>query len=572
MISRADRLALPELPAARWVHSRWFKRLCLLLAAMVLVAAWFALLDYRKLFNSSEGRYAEIPREMLASGDWVTPRLNGIKYLEKPPLQYWATAAAYQLFEIDHWTARLWPALTGLFGLLLTGWLGTRLFGRTAGLCAALVLVSSVYYIVFSHIATLDMGVGFFLTLALAGFLMSGTRPRKAAHAKAWMMLAWAAMALAVLSKGLIGVILPALAVLVYALIERDWAIGRRLYLGSGLALFLLISAPWFVAVSFRNPEFAHFFFIEEHLKRFATGAAHRPGPVWYFLPILLVALLPWLGELPAALRSAWAAPAAGRDRAQVNPTRLLLIWSLVVVVFFSLSGSKLPGYVVPALPPLALLIGRALAAFDSRTVLYRVVPFALLSVGLFLVAAYWLKRSPDAIDVMLMRGLCSRWIRWAAFSASLGLVGLLLFRKQRLIALASLAFGHLMAAQLALGGSETLAPLNSGWALAKQLEPYLTDGTPFFSVNVYNQSLTFYSGHTSTMVQHVDEMEFGLRQEPGLRIASLDEFAARWQGLSRGVAIMRPQDFDELSRLGVPMQMIGGDHKVRLVSRTESR
>ena len=569
MVHDADPLFLPGLPTARWVRSRWFKRLCLLLAAMVLIAAWFALLDYRKLFNSSEGRYAEIPREMLVSGDWITPRLNGIKYLEKPPLQYWATTAAYRLLEIDHWTARLWPALTGLFGLLLTGWLGTRLFGRTAGLCAALVLTSSIYYIVFSHIATLDMGVGFFLTLALAGLLMSGTRAPHAPHARAWMMLAWAAMALAVLSKGLIGVILPVLAVLAYALIERDWGIWRRLRLGSGLVLFVLVAAPWFVLVSIRNPEFAHFFFIEEHLRRFATGAAHRPGPIWYFIPILSVAVLPWLGVLPAALHSAWSAPAADRNRQLVNPTRLLLAWSLAIFIFFSLSSSKLPGYVVPALPPLALLIGRTLAGLDSRAVLNRIAPFALLSVGLFLLTAYWLKRSPDTVDVMLMRGLCSRWIRWAAFAAGLGLVGFLLFRKQRLIALASLAFGHLMAAQLALGGSETLAPLNSGWALAKQLEPYLADSTPFFSVNVYNQSLTFYSGRTSTMVQHVDEMEFGLRQEPELRIASLPEFVERWQGLSRGVAIMRPQDFDELLQSGVPMLLIGGDRKSRLVSRS---
>src|SRR5512147_2281613 len=127
----------------------------------------------RPLANPDEGRYSEIPRYMAQSGDWVMPRLNGIKYFEKPPLQYWATAAAYRVFGEHNWTARSWPALTGLLGILLICWVGTRLFGPAAGAYSAMVLGSSVLYTALAHILTLDMGLAFFLTVALAGLLLA---------------------------------------------------------------------------------------------------------------------------------------------------------------------------------------------------------------------------------------------------------------------------------------------------------------------------------------------------------------------------------------------------------------
>src|SRR6476660_809673 len=142
-----------RLPVARWV-----------LVLLALVAFAVALDNMsRRLANPDEGRYSEISREMAASGDWVTPRLNGIKYFEKPPLQYWATAAAYKAFGEHHWTARLWPALTGFLGVLLMFHVGARLYGRDAGVYAALVLGSSLLYTLMGHILTLDMGLTFFM-------------------------------------------------------------------------------------------------------------------------------------------------------------------------------------------------------------------------------------------------------------------------------------------------------------------------------------------------------------------------------------------------------------------------
>jgi 4-amino-4-deoxy-L-arabinose transferase-like glycosyltransferase len=175
----------------------------LLITLFVLV--WFGSLEYRKLIKPDEGRYAEIPREMVASGDWLTPRLNGIKYFEKPPLQYWATATAFTLLGQSDGTARLWPGLTGFLGVLVAWFAGRRLFGPSAGLLAATTLASSLLYLMIGHINTLDMGLSFFLEVAVCGFLLA---QREDTHARRWMLIAWAALALAVLSKGIVALVL----------------------------------------------------------------------------------------------------------------------------------------------------------------------------------------------------------------------------------------------------------------------------------------------------------------------------------------------------------------------------
>src|SRR4051812_32897878 len=199
----------------------------------VSAAIWFAALGFRTLVKPDEGRYAEIAREMAVTGDWVTPRLNGIKYFEKPPLQYWATAAAFRAFGENDWTARLWTGLTGLAGVLLAWRLARRLYGETAGLLAATVLGTSVMYFVVGHLNTLDMGTTFFLEAALAGFLFAQGAPPRSPDERRWMLAAWAAMALATLSKGLIGLAFPVLTLIAYSVVERDLRPWRRLHIGA---------------------------------------------------------------------------------------------------------------------------------------------------------------------------------------------------------------------------------------------------------------------------------------------------------------------------------------------------
>ena len=279
-----------------------------LLLTLLMAAVWFGNLEYRKLVRPDEGRYAEIAREMATSGDWVTPRLNDFKYFEKPALQYWTTAGAYRLFGEHHWTARLWSALTGFLGIFFTAFAATRLFGREAGLLSAAVLGSSLLYTLIAHMNSLDMGMTFFMGGALMSFLLAQQDGASKPTNRLWMHVAWAALAFSVLSKGLMGIVLPGAVTVLYTLIERDFGLWKRLHLFSGILLFMAIAAPWFIAVSIANPEFFHFFFIHEHFERFLTKTHGRYEPWWWFIPILVAGILPWLFTLVDSLLHAWKA------------------------------------------------------------------------------------------------------------------------------------------------------------------------------------------------------------------------------------------------------------------------
>src|SRR6266581_3109529 len=334
--------------------SESFTRNQLLALVAAFSFAWFCNLGYRHLVKSDEGRYAEIPREMVASGDWLTPRLNGYKYLEKPALQYWATAASFSLFGQNEWAARLWPGLTGFSGVLLVFWAGKRLFAPPAGLCGAAVAASCALYVVIGHILTLDMAMTFFTSASVFAFAVA-QQDSGEGERRRWMLVAWAAAALAVMTKGLVGIVLPVGAVAAYVVLQRDWRLLARLHPVQGGLLFLAIAAPWFILVSLANPEFFRFFFIHEHLERFLTKEHGRYQPLWYFVPVLLAGILPWIVSLFPALRRA----GTRLPTANFQPQRFLLLWCAVVFVFFSVSSSKLGSYILPIFPALALLIGR---------------------------------------------------------------------------------------------------------------------------------------------------------------------------------------------------------------------
>src|SRR6266850_7475266 len=356
------------------------------LLAVLAIAALVVGIDNmeRPLANPDEGRYSEISREMAASGDWVTPRLNGIKYFEKPPLQYWATAVAFKLFGENEASARLYVGLCGLATILLIGFAGMRLLNPEAGLAAMLVLVSSPYFLALGGIVTLDMGLTLWTTATVCALLLAENAAEPRARRR-WMLAAWTAMALAVLSKGLVGIVFPAAAIFFYCVMRRDLSILRRLEWLRGALIFLALAAPWFVLVSLANPEFARFFFIHEHFQRFLTQSHRRVEPAWYFLPVLAVGFLPWVFALPSAIAEAWRSEAGARGP---QPLRLLLAYSAFIVVFFSASGSKLPAYILPAFPPLALVLGGYLAQARPR----RLALWAALTIpiGIALAAVAW--------------------------------------------------------------------------------------------------------------------------------------------------------------------------------------
>lgn len=553
-----------------------------LLLTIVLAVVWFGGLGHRKLIKSDEGRYAEIPREMVATGDWTTPRLNDLKYFEKPPLQYWATAAAYEVFGISEWTSRLWTALTGFLGVFVVAYTATRLYDRRAGLFAATVLASSLAYVLLAHFNTLDMGLTFFMAATLCATLLARAAraevdapeahccsppDRARSLAARWMLVAWAAMALAVLSKGPVAVVLSGGALVVYLLLSRDWALLKMLAPIRGLAVFLVIAAPWFIAVSRANPEFAHFFFIHEHVERFLTTEHRRAGPLWYFLPVLLVGLLPWLTLACRAVITAWHAT----PRARFSPERLLLAWLFVIFVFFSMSGSKLASYILPMFPALALLIGRELARIDAAALRRHLIGIAALA-AIACVAAVFLPRFIDsrenaaAVAAFRNAALLSLLAWLIGTVVALGLA----LRARLAAAIVTAGLAALIGWSSLLLGHEALGRGMSTYDLARRMQPYIERDTPIYSVGIFEHTLDFYLRRTVTLVAFRDELDFGLTQEPGKGIATLAEFAQRWSQDRAPLAVMDRDVFDKLTANQLPMRVIADDGRRIVVAKPQ--
>ncbi|MDP1634418.1 MAG: glycosyltransferase family 39 protein [Gallionellaceae bacterium] len=537
--------------------------LMLLLVAVV----WFGNLEYRKLIRPDEGRYAEIPREMVVSGDWTTPRLNDLKYFEKPPLQYWATAVAYEVFGEHQWTSRIWAALTGFMGVLLAWFTGTRLFGRQAGIYAALLLGSSMLYSMMSHINTLDMGVTFFITLGIFSLLLA-QKEERAAQRRNWMLLAWAALALSVLSKGLMGVILPGAALFLYSVFNRDIVIWKRMHWISGLAVFLLMVVPWFVLVIKANPEFFERFFIYEHFQRFTSKVHGRYQPWYYFVPVLLMGILPWTFLMFDTLLRTWRGTV--QQAKSFSAERFLLVWAVFIYLFFSVSGSKLPSYLLPMFPALALLMGKQIAEMHARRLFWLTVPVLVLVACMLGIIPFAAEKAADTPLQLQMYSNYGVWllVATATWLAGTGAALWLLRRESKMAAVIVLAFSSLIASQLATSGYNTIAPERSSYILADAIRPQIKPDVPFYSVLCYEQTLPFYLKRTFTLVNFQDEMDFGIKMEPERWVADVDELAVRWAAHKEAYAITPAQLFHLLQQQGMAMEEIFRDEQYVVVKK----
>jgi 4-amino-4-deoxy-L-arabinose transferase-like glycosyltransferase len=527
---------------------------CLLIGV---VCIWFLTLDARHLLKSDEGRYAEIAREMVASGDWVTVRYNGLKYFEKPPFHLWMTALAFKAFGIGEWQARLWVALSGAAGIVVFAFAAERWFGSRVGLLTALVLLATPAWILGGHFNSLDMSVSGALACVLAGVLLAQHPQTQGRRRQGWMLFAWSAVAVAVLTKGLIGLVLPGLTLIVYSLLARDRQIWRRLSLGTGVLLMLAITLPWFVLVSLRNPEFPRFFFIHEHWQRYTSIVHHRDAPVWYFVPVLVAGFLPWTGL-------AWhMGTIIGRERGAegLRPTLLLAVWATTIFVFFSLSGSKLAGYILPVFPALAVLAALALEKIQAPTWnRYMLVLIALVSLGL-LAAPFLSRLGSDATQSQEFRAYVP-WAIGAGLVAFLGL-GLALYKNHRgrmlqSVTAAGLAF--YVAGTVALLGHESFGRASSGVDLVAPMQAVLTKDMPIYSVRMLDHTVPFYLRRTTIMVETPDELEFGTQQEPRKWLPTLAAFTSAWTSPRRALAIMSHDTYTTLSEEHVFMVPIAED------------
>lgn len=345
------------------------------LLALALLVWWTWSLAWRPISLPDEGRYAGVARDLLVHGDWWVPRLNGLPFFHKPPLFYWIDAAAMAAFGVGPATARAAPWLGALLACLAVGWHARAVGGGRFAIGALLALSLQPLFFFGGQYANLDMLVAGCITATVVAWAHGLDAP----DGRAALRAGWVAAGFGLLAKGLIGVVLPALVVLPWALwLSRGaWLrVVRRWLDPVGLVAAGAIVAPWVVRMAITYPDFLDYFVIEQHVRRFAGTHFNNPQPFWFYPAVLLVGLLPWSLAL-LGLRGRWreAAPEARRW------PLLWLGWALAITLFFSLPRSKLVGYVLPVVPPLALLV----AWVTTHGVRARRAGQAMAAVGLLL-------------------------------------------------------------------------------------------------------------------------------------------------------------------------------------------
>ena len=344
----------------------------IVLILATLYVCYFSHLGVIGFVGPDEPRYAWIARAMAETGDWVTPRLYGKPWFEKPPLYYWGAALSFKLFGVSEAAARLPSAISALLATLALAWLALRLYGAETARWLLLLLPTSVGMIGFSHAAATDMPFSATLTIAMvAAAVLLGLVPRTApapsssstsstsfASSTSFTSILFGLfLGLAVLAKGPAAIILCAGAVFFWALFTKRWSDAVRLLHPAAITTFCLSAFPWYILCARRNPDFFRVFIIEHNFKRFLTPEFQHIQPFWFYAEIILVAFLPWTAALIWTL-------IVGLRRAftrQLSPsTYFLFCWAAFCVVFFTISRSKLPGYILPAVPPIALILSRS--------------------------------------------------------------------------------------------------------------------------------------------------------------------------------------------------------------------
>jgi 4-amino-4-deoxy-L-arabinose transferase-like glycosyltransferase len=304
------------------------------------------------LIGADEPRYAQVAREMLARHDWITPVLGGVPWLEKPPLYYWQAMIAFRIFGVSDWAARL-PGAVDATALIFAAYWFLRRFRSSIAIEGALMLATSAGIVGFARAASTDMPLAATFGIAMLAWLAwveSGKRVLLVAF--------YVALALGALAKGPVAPFLAALIILIFVVAQRNWRVLLNSLSPIGMAAFLATTLPWYILVQLRNPQFFRVFFLEHNLARFGTTMFHHPEPFWYYIPVTLLGWVPWAVFVCIALVFA---ARKFRDPKTDSLNTFLLIWIGVFVIFFSISQSKLPGYILPAITPGILLLANFL-------------------------------------------------------------------------------------------------------------------------------------------------------------------------------------------------------------------
>ncbi|MDA8390666.1 MAG: glycosyltransferase family 39 protein [Gammaproteobacteria bacterium] len=513
------------------------------------------MLGSRELGVPDEARYCEIPREMVASGHYITPRLDGVLYFEKPPLFYWLQSLSIHLFGLSQWSMRFWTACFAVIGCVAVYAMGRHLYDRRTGFLSALVLGTSLLYFSMGHIITLDMAVSVLLCLSLFAFVWAETQPL--GLSRRWGM-GWAFVfaALATLTKGLIGIVFPMMAIGLWIILYWDWGQMRRMYLGQGVLLYLLIAAPWHIMMQLRHPTFFHYYFIRQHFERYLTDVAHRYQPFWYFLPVVFAGLLPWSAFAAQTvrfhLRSLWA------ERDRNRSVMLLVIWIVSIFVFFSVSDSKLIPYILPIFPPAAILIGRYLAHRWNEPLSRadRIAFFAtgVIGVLLGLAIAIAVPATRPSLEPHTMP-IVMAWVgaAFALTGVAAAVTGLRRGLSRGVVLLACGFTVFLWGVNAAAHYLDT----RSIKPLARVLAPRLTPQSVVACYGGYNQDLPFYLRRRVEIVDFKGELGYGTTLEKTPWVMRGKRFWHQWNGDRTVYLVTNRPTYLRLEKRHILMHMV---------------
>ena len=480
--------------------------LCITVLAAVV---YFAGLGSYPLLDPDEGRYAEIPREMLESGDFITPRLNYVEYFEKPPLFYWLTAGSMALFGQKEWAVRLVPALAGFLTFLLVMGFGKRLFNGRAGVMAAWIYLTGMIPLILARMPIIDGVFSLFLTAVWGTWHLGYQSPGKRSR-QVWYCISWACLGMAVMTKGIAAIALTGLIVGGGILCRRDWRALGAMAWAPGLLIFAIIVVPWHWAVSLRNPEFFNFYIVVQHFSRLVSF--EHAKPFWFFIVLFPFGMLFWTGLFfPAAANSIKTAWRVVRDpqnnSAQSESILFLVIWVAAVIGLFSLSRCKLVPYILPAYPAMALLIAVYLdkGALLKRPARWCTALMAFLLLAAVLPISLFARRQ----DMIPMAELTLPLVMAQIALLSGGILLLLSLFKRRLI-----PFATGFALILLMPAMFMIVPVPAKYrkigGFIKAMPQPLPREIRVAEWRNYDQALSFYSRRRTILIDEINELAFG--------------------------------------------------------------
>ncbi len=481
----------------------------LLFLLVVPLILYIALLPAMPLMEPDEARYSDIPSLMNSTGDYVTPHLHHVIYLEKPPLAYWATALSFKIFGENDFSSRLFVGLCAWGCILLVYWIGAFFAGTKTGLYSAGILTTFLFHFILGRINTLDIPLAFFVCLAIwAGYrhVEQGDRGR------AWIYFFYFSSALAFLTKGLIGIVFPFAILIVWLLVSWRWRAVFTLFSPVGILILLAISCPWIILAQRANSDFLWFFFVQEHFLRYTTTMHGKENPLFYYVPILIAGTVPWCAFLFEAVTGIMGRKISLRGGLD---WRFLLTWPIFIFVFFSLSSSKLIPYMTPLFLPVAVIFGHLFSLYDGRgqtrrlvllpVVLQSCVLIVLLCVPLFLArhnipAGEWLPRIALPILALVLIVFVPDIVkkRWGkGWFLSIYLISTLFM------------------ASLLLPLSHFLTPYKSAYPVSQAIRTLLPPGEELFQYGISDYGIDFYSKIRTPVVDDFGELSYGIGMLP---------------------------------------------------------